>query len=132
MKMNEHKLFRGTVIKLGVIAYKDVLDDYWYGEDGFRYDNTEIAPMTIGMNTRKEDKEEFPVFGSFDIEKFGRTRGGDRVKGYCTNLKEDEGMDFESEVFFENGGFCVKVRDTTYELYVGDFDLYLEILKGAK
>ena len=46
----------------------------------------ELRPSTISMKTYQLDKAKEMIYGSFDLEGFGMTKGGDRAK-----FKDDSG-----------------------------------------
>ena len=101
-----------------------IVDEFYYTYD---YDCwlpniIEVIPSTISMKTYQLDKAKEMIYGSFDLEGFGMTKGGDVVSVYY-----DGDYKFESEVFYNDGGFNVKITDI-YESFIGEQELYLKII----
>ena len=134
-----------------------ILQDVWtmtgYNDRKiWMFDEIEVIPSTIAMKTYQLDSTKFNdltndeqldwigdctnaktesrvkewkgkmIYGSFDLEGFGMTKGGDVVSGYY-----DGDYKFESEVFYNDGGFNVKITDI-YESFIGEQELYLKII----
>ena len=68
---------------------------YRNGDDYLSVSEYEVIPSTIAMKTYQPDKANEMIFGSFDLEGFGMTKGGDRLKLSSKIV----------DIIFKDGGF---------------------------
>ena len=61
-----------------------ILEDSWteiigWRKEAWQFGEIEVIPETIAMKTGQTDKKKKDIYGSFELEGFGMTKGGDRV-----------------------------------------------------
>jgi len=77
-----------------------ILEDSWteltgWRKESWQFGEVEVIPSTIAMKTYQLDKAKEMIYGSFDLEGFGMTKGGDRLKLSSKIV----------DIIFKDGGF---------------------------
>ena len=94
---------KGWLFYRDVKGYKKafILQDVWpmagYNDRKiWMFDEIEVIPSTISMKTYQLDKAKEMIYGSFDLEGFGMTKGGDRVRILYTDWMSKSDSDLRT------------------------------------
>lgn len=92
LKKHYYNCIKKDYEQFEIQSIKKINDEYYNIVDS-------VIPETIAMKTGQLDKEEKDIYGSFELEGFGMTRGGDKCY--------DDANEQESIIQFIDGAFCM-------------------------